>query len=222
MNGSMAGLIALATAALLVTLCVSEGGAWPENVPRYTRVPGHYAIRAGGDCYDVARRLLPQGTRQQHWLVAQEIAAINGVSAGTALPRGHRMRVPIYRRYRGAAGNYATVDIRTWHVCVLAGMRYGIRPSTLVGVRLHEGGNWPQPRSYFGCKPYGAYNLRAEAYKSASILARVCRRYGYCGWHLSRAEIERMGYYYKWGKWGGRAGHWAACVQTISRRAEGR
>jgi len=207
---------------LLLTLCIREAHAWPQNVPRYTRVGGWYTIRAGGDCYDVAGRLLLESTAQERWLVAQEVAAVNGLRASAALPAGHRLRVPIYRRYKGAADNYATVDIRTWHVCVLAGMRYGIRPCVLVGVRLHEGGNWPQPTSYFGCKPYGAYSLRAEAYKSASILARVCDRYGYCGWHLSRAELERVGYYYKWGKWGGQAEDWARCVQTISRRAEGR
>lgn len=130
--------------------------------------------------------------------------------------------MPIYRAYQGPQSCYATVDLRTWHVCAMAGMRYGVRPSLLAGVRFHEGGNHLASRAPFGCQPYGSYTLRDEAMMAARIVRRHADRYGWDGWAPTRPWCDRLGGYYTTGRWGATNSHWGSCVWAIMRRAEGK
>jgi len=194
---------------------------WPAEVQRYTRVGGYLTVPSGESCYEAAGRLVPQASAQERWLVGQELAAINNLRAGRVPHGQQRLRVPIYRPYHGARSCYATVDLRTWHVCVMAGMRYGVRPSLLVGIRVHEGGNRPSPRAPWGCKPYGSYGLRDEAMMAARIVRRHADRYGWDAWAPTRGRCDRLGGYYTTGRWAASNEHWGACVWAIMRRAEG-
>jgi len=220
-----AAAIVLVLAALLVVALPRRGCAdtyWPRGVPRWMRAASWYEVKHDGQTlYSVARYLLPEGNGQDKWLYAQELAAIRGVPAATKLRRGALVRIGHYKLYHGPRSRYATVDMRTWHLCVMAGMRYGVRPSVLVGIRLHEGGNRLRAYSPWGCKPHGSYTLRQEAFLAARIVARHARHVGWDAWRPRAHDLVSLGGYYTTGCWGTTNAGWARNVKAIMDRAEG-
>lgn len=203
-------------------VAVRGGYCWPSSTTRWTRAATWYEVKhTGQSLASVAHYLLPEGNPQETWLYAQELAAIRGVPAATIIPKGTRLRVSVYKPYHGPASRYHTVGIRTWHVAVLAGMRFRVRPSALVGIRLHEGGNRLSPRSPWGCKPHGGYTFRGEAMKAAEIVRRHANRKGWDSWKPTRTDLDRLGGYYTKGDWGAVNTGWGACISAIMQRAEG-
>ena len=216
----------LVIAAWAVLACVKAGCAatyyWPSSVTRWVRTPSWYEVKHDGQTLQsVADYLLPEGNAQEKWLYGQELALIRGCRAATVVPKGTRVRIGYYHVYHGPASRYHTSGMRSWHVAVLAGMRFGVRPSVLIGIRLHEGGNRLNPRSPWGCKPHGGYTFRAEAMKAAEIVRRHANRKGWDGWSPTRGDLDQLGGYYTKGKWGAVNAGWGACVFAVMHRAEG-
>lgn len=222
----LTGLTILVVLTVLFILCLPREGCaayyWPTNVPRWTRTGSWYEVKHDGQTLQsVANHLLADGTAQDKWLYGQELVAIRRVPAATIIPRGSQVRVGCYHRYHGPASRYHTVGMREYHLCVMAGMRYGVRPSLLVGVRLHEGGNRYPAWSPWGCKPHGKYTLRQEAFLAAKIVRRHANRVGWNAWNPTRAQLQRLGGYYTTGRWSAVNTHWGNCVHAIMHRAEG-
>lgn len=155
----------LIIAAIVLTLgrgalgVACAGHWWPEDVPRYVRSVGYARLEYNHSLYDFAYNKLGRDAPDLDvWLYAQELAAINDLRAFFNVDHARTVRVSRYVVYRGSRRNYYTGGMRDWHVAVLAAMEYTVGPRTLMGVRLHEGGN-----DIANTAPWGVEKYRAHA-----------------------------------------------------------
>lgn len=220
------GVIILVAMGILTVLCLRAchaGHYWPSDVQRWTREASYYEVKHEGQTLrSVANHLLPEGTGQERWLYAQELAAIRGASATTVMPKGTLLRVGRYRPYNGPARNYYTVGMRSYHLSVMYGMRFGVRPSLLVGIRLHEGGNDCRNSAAWGVEAYRGKGLRVQAREAARIVRRHANRFGWDAWHPTRYWLNRLGGYYTTGHYSATNTHWGGDVAAVMVRAGGR
>lgn len=177
-NTAIGALVAL----LLILACIALVWLLPDPCDgatlTYARATYAWQLRAPATPAWLARQQAPNREPLSLYLVAWEIATVNGLQdPGLTLTTGSTVKLPIYRPASIRCG-----DLRNWHCAVMAGHQYGVAPELLLAIRAHENPSPSADYKALGCKCWCGHcrgwqhgGMRGQYLSGAKTVRRIAR-----------------------------------------------